>query len=152
MTGPDLCIRAITPDDAPAWRALWRAYLAFYETELPPEVYATSFDRLCDPEVTDYQGALAVRGDTPVGLVHYIYHRHGWQVAPVCYLQDLFTAPAARGLGVGRALIAHVYAAADADGAAGVYWLTQAHNTQARRLYDRVARETPFIKYVRAAS
>lgn len=152
MTGPDLSLRPIAPGDAPAWRALWRDYLAFYETELPEEVYATSFARLCDANVTDYQGALAERGGEALGLVHYIYHRHGWQIAPICYLQDLFTAPAARGQGVARALISHVYDAADAAGAAGVYWTTQSHNTRARALYDKVGVETPFIKYVRAAS
>jgi GNAT superfamily N-acetyltransferase len=151
-TTSEVCIRAITPEDAPAWRRLWHAYLAFYETELSDAVYATSFARLCDPEVTDYQGALAVRDGEAVGLVHHIFHRHGWHIAPVCYMQDLYTSPAARGQGVGRALIAHVYAAADAAGAAGVYWLTQAHNTRARALYDRVAQETPFIKYVRPVS
>ena len=30
-----------------------------------------------------------------------------------------------------------------------VYWLTQEFNATARRLYDRVGRATPFIKYRR---
>ena len=51
--------------------------------------------------------------------------------------------------GAGRGLIEAVYAAADARGADQVYWLTQADNETARRLYDRVARLTPFIKYQR---
>ena len=67
----------------------------------------------------DYHGLLALRDDAPVGLAHYIFHRHGWHVADVCYLQDLFVAPEARGDGVGRALIEAVYAEADAAGAAG---------------------------------
>lgn len=152
MTGPTLSLRAIDAADFAPWRELWQGYLAFYETELPEEIYETSFKRLCDPSVTDYQGALALLGATPVGLVHFIYHRHGWHLAPVCYLQDLFTAPTARGHGVGRALMEHVYAAADAAGAASVYWLTQDHNAQARKLYDQVGQVTPFIKYTRTAS
>ena len=42
-----------------------------------------------------------------------------------------------------------VYAEADAAGAADVYWLTQEFNVTARRLYDRIGRATPFVKYVR---
>ena len=64
-------------------------------------------------------------------------------------MQDLYVDPDARGSGVGRALIETVYAAADANGTPSVYWLTQDFNEQARRLYDRVASVTPFIKYVR---
>jgi len=40
-----------------------------------------------------------------VGLTHYLYHRSCWSLVNNCYLQDLFTAPEARGSGVGAALI-----------------------------------------------
>ncbi|MGX1306119.1 GNAT superfamily N-acetyltransferase [Amorphus suaedae] len=70
-------------------------------------------------------------------------------MGPVCYLQDLFVSPDVRGSGAGRALIEAVYEAADAAGAEQVYWLTQTFNETARRLYDRVASVTPFIKYRR---
>ena len=142
-------IRPITAADSAEWRRLWRTYLAFYETELPEDVYATTFARLIDPEVRDYHGLLAVAGSVPVGLVHYIFHRHGWQVEDACYLQDLYVAPEARGTGAGRALIEAVYAAADAAGRPNVYWLTQETNAVARRLYDRVGQVTPFVKYRR---
>ncbi len=85
-----------------------------------------------------------------VGLVHYIFLMHGWKIEDVTYLQDLYTAPNARGKGVGRALIEAVYAAADAESAPTVYWMTQDFNTPARKLYDKGAAITPFIKYSRA--
>jgi GNAT superfamily N-acetyltransferase len=142
-------VRPLVPSDEAVWRPLWRAYLAFYETELPEEIYAASFARLVDPAVTDYAGLIAEADGEAVGIVHYIFHRHGWRIEPVCYLQDLYVAPEARGTGAGRALIEAVYAAADAAGAPSVYWLTQAENATARRLYDRIGRATSFIKYVR---
>jgi ribosomal protein S18 acetylase RimI-like enzyme len=55
-------------------------------------------------------------------------------------------------MGVGRALIETVYAAADANGTPSVYWLTQEENTEARKLYDRFAQVTEFIKYGRVAA
>jgi GNAT superfamily N-acetyltransferase len=144
-----MTIRPLLPADEPAWRQLWRGYLDFYQTTLPEAVYAVSFARLIDPDVTDYHGLIALGAGEPVGLAHYIFHRHGWQVENICYLQDLYVAPEARGTGAGRALIEGVYAAADAAGARGVYWLTDASNSTARRLYDRVGTATPFIKYRR---
>jgi GNAT superfamily N-acetyltransferase len=142
-------VRPLAPGDEADWRALWRGYLDFYRTELPEEVYATAFARLTDPAVTDYHGLIALDGGRPVGLAHYIFHRHGWQIADVTYLQDLYVAPAARGTGAGRRLIEAVYVAADAAGRPSVYWLTQDDNTTARRLYDRVGTVTPFVKYRR---
>ncbi len=141
--------RPIESSDETAWRKLWRGYLEFYETTLDDEIYRTSFARLIDPAVTDYHGLLALRDDAPVGLVHYIFHRHGWQIEEVCYLQDLYVAPEARGTGAGRVLIEAVYRAADAAGRPNVYWMTQTFNTTARQLYDRVGSVTPFIKYRR---
>jgi GNAT superfamily N-acetyltransferase len=142
-------IRPLAPSDESAWRDLWRGYLEFYETELPEEIYATSFARLVDPAVTDYHGLVALQDGRPVGLAHYIFHRHGWQVEDITYLQDLYVVSEARGTGAGRALIEAVYAAADAAGRPNVYWLTQTFNATARQLYDRVASATPFMEYRR---
>ena len=144
-------VRPLTEADEAHWRALWRAYLAFYETELPEEVYATYFGRLLGDDPQDFHGLVAEVDGTPVGLVHYLFHRHGWKVENVCYLQDLYAVPEMRGRGIGRALIEAVYAAADAAGTPGVYWLTQDFNAEARKLYDRIGTVTPFIKYARPA-
>jgi len=150
MTQPDeVSIRPLTARDEADWRRLWRAYLAFYETELPEAVYRSSFARLLADDAHEFHGRIALIEGRAVGLVHYLFHRHGWKIENTCYLQDLYTAPEQRGRGIGRALIEAVYAAADDAGAPSVYWLTQEFNTPARRLYDRVGVLTPFIKYSR---
>lgn len=142
-------IRPLRPEDEPAWRRLWTGYLEFYETEVREAVYRATFTRLLDEDVENMQGLLALQGGAPVGLVHYLFHPHFWRLEPVTYLQDLYVAPEARGTGAGRALIEAVYAAADAAGAPEVYWTTQDFNHVARRLYDRIGTQTPFIKYRR---
>ena len=144
-----LAVRSLTEADERPWRDLWRAYLAFYETTVPDDIYSTYFARLLGDDPQDFHGLIAEVDDTPVGLAHYLFHRHGWKVENVCYMQDLYAAPEVRGQGVGRALIETVYAQADAAGAPDVYWLTQDFNTEARRLYDRIGTCTPFIKYAR---
>jgi GNAT superfamily N-acetyltransferase len=144
-------VRPLGRTDQTVWRQLWRDYLAFYETTVPAEIYETYFERLLGDDPRDYHGLIAEIDGKPVGLAHYLFHRHGWKIEDVCYLQDLFAAPEARGNGVGRALIEAVYAAADAMGAPSVYWTTQDFNATARKLYDRIGTLTPFIKYQRPA-
>ncbi len=140
-------IRPIRSDDRAVWGALWRGYLDFYGTELPEEVFDAQWARLMEADTV--RGLLAEMDGRPVGLVHMIFHAHGWKLRPVCYLQDLYVEEEARGTGLGRALVEAVYGAADAAGAPDVYWLTQTGNVTARRLYDRVGRITDFIKYAR---
>lgn len=135
--------------DEADWRGLWTGYLAFYETGVAEEVYQTTFARLCDPDHLNQNGFIARQEGRAVGLVHYIFHPHNWRVEDVCYLQDLYADPDVRGTGVGRKLIEAVYDAADANGTPSVYWMTQDFNETARRLYDRIATLTPFIKYQR---
>lgn len=142
-------IRPLRPDDEADWRRLWAAYLAFYDTSVPEAVYASTFARLLGDDPRDFNGLIVTIDGQPMGLAHFLFHRHGWKIEDTCYLQDLFVDPQARGTGLGRALIEAVYAAADAAGAPSVYWLTQDFNLAARQLYDRVAKVTPFIRYNR---
>lgn len=141
-------IRAVEAGDRAAWTQLWKAYLAFYETALPEEVYASTWSRLLDPSEPTW-GALALQDGEPVGLVHWIYHRTNWTIADTCYLQDLFVTPQGRGRGIGGALIDHVSAHATARGSSRVYWLTHESNAAARALYDKVSQRSGFIQYRR---
>ncbi len=144
-----LTVRPLTTADEAQWRVLWTGYLDYYETTVPEEVYQSSFARMLSGEDTEFHGIVAELDGKLVGLVHYLFHRHGWKIENVCYLQDLYTAPSVRGQSIGRALIEAVYKAADSAGAPTVYWLTQDFNDAGRRLYDRVGQLTPFIKYSR---
>ena len=145
-----LTIRPLAAPDRAAWQTLWAGYLEFYEADIPAEVTAQTWARMLEPGI-DPNGFCAVTDDARiVGIVHYHFHTSCWTLGPYCYLQDLFVDPEIRGSGAGRALIEAVYGAADARGAAQVYWLTQHFNETARRLYDRIGAATPFMKYNRA--
>ena len=144
-----LTIRPIIATDEAEWRRLWTGYLEYYETSVPEEVYETSFARMLSGDDNEFHGMVAELDGKLVGLVHYLFHRHGGKIEDVCYLQDLYADPSVRGQGVGRALIEATYKAADANGTPDVYWLTQDFNEAGRRLYDRVGKLTPFIKYTR---
>ena len=144
-----LTIRPLTANDHAAWHRLWTDYLAFYDTVLPEAVYQTHFARLLGDDPRDFHGLVAELDGKLVGLTHYVFHRHGWTIGDTCYLQDLYADPEVRGRGIGRKLIEAVYAAADAMGAASVYWMTNRDNATARQLYDRIAAPTDFMKYRR---
>ena len=138
-------ITPLTADDHSRWTELWTAYLAFYETELPDEIYESTWHRLLQDRGLH---GFALRQDgVMVGLVHYLFHESAWTMTQVCYLQDLFIDPAARGIGGGRQLIEAVASAARGRDARKMYWLTQSHNAAARLLYDRLAKHSGFIRY-----
>ena len=80
-------------------------------------------------------------------MTHYLFHRSTTAIEPVCYLQDLFTGEAARGKGVGRALINGVYDEARRAGSPRVYWQTHETNRTAMQLYDKVADKSGFVVY-----
>jgi GNAT superfamily N-acetyltransferase len=144
-----LHVRPLRAKDRAEWAEMWTDYLAFYKTTLPQEIYDSSFARMLGDDPRDFSGLVAEKGGRLLGLTHFVYHRNGWKIEDVCYLQDLYTRPEARGAGVGRALIEAVYNIAARDGAPSVYWMTQDFNETARKLYDRIGVLTPFIKYQR---
>src|SRR5262249_49784802 len=107
-----------------------------------------TWSRLLDPNEPMFALVAEEKRDL-LGVVHCVLHRGTWAINQLCYLEDLFVAPEARGKGVGRALIEAVYARADANQWDRVYWLTHEPNTTARALYDKVAQTRGFIQYRR---
>lgn len=149
MTKDNLQILPLSQDHRAAWLPLWRGYQAFYKTDIAPEVSEVTWSRLLDPE-EPMGAALAWNGPKAVGLVHHIRHRSCWTIGDYLYLQDLFVSPEARGTGVGRKLIEHVYGIARDQGCARVHWLTHETNTDAMLLYDRIAERSGFMQYRRS--
>ena len=143
-------IRPIRRTDYEAWRPLWDGYNAFYgrsgSTALPEPITQKTWARFFDA-AEPVHALVAEREGRVVGLVHYLYHRSTTRLQDICYLQDLFTLPELRGLGIGRRLIHAVYEAARAAGSTRVYWQTQVTNVPGRALYDKVAKHHGFIVY-----
>ncbi len=139
-------ITPITAEDRPAWDALWQAYLAFYESEVPADVTESTFARIVADEHLHGVFARDAEG-RPIGLVHWLTHPGTWTSKVYCYLEDLYVDPEARGEGAGTALIEHVRDWAQKFGATKVYWLTMNDNVTARSLYDKVATSTGFVHY-----
>jgi len=142
-------VRPAAAPDFPQWLALWEGYQRFYRVEIPAAVTQRTWERLLD-RAEPMHCAVAEKDGELVGLVHSIFHRSTWTTGDYCYLQDLFVQQDRRGAGYGRRLIQHVYDAARAHGASRVYWLTHETNTDAMKLYDKVAERSGFIQYRRS--
>jgi len=151
----ELVIRPVQQRDWPQWLPLWQGYNAFYgrsgATALPDEITRSTWARFFDG-YEPVHALVAERGGQLVGVTHYLFHRSTTKIGPSCYLQDLFTIEAARGQGIGRALIEAVGERAKAGGATSVYWQTHETNATAMRLYDQVAAKSGFIIYWRDAT
>jgi GNAT superfamily N-acetyltransferase len=143
-------VRSVARSDYAQWLPLWDGYNAFYgrsgKTALAPEITQMTWARFFDAYEPVHALVAESRGRL-VGLAHYLFHRSTTTIAPVCYLQDLFSDAAARGQGVGRALITELYGRASLAGASRVYWQTHETNQTAQTLYDKVAERSGFIVY-----
>lgn len=144
---PPLQIRAALPSDEAAWRRLWKSYCAFYGTALAPEVTERTWQRILDPDSAIMCVVAELEGRV-YGFANCVVHENTWETQPVCYLEDLFVEPGARGRGIGAALIEWLRNAMRAEGWARLYWMTREDNTAARALYDRFGRADGFVRYV----
>lgn len=143
---PALIIRAPQAKDYQSWLPLWLGYNNFYDRTLTPEQAEQAWARLMKGEFKALM-AFDDQSHAALGLAQFFFHPSTLNPAGNCYLQDLFVLPQTRGRSVGRRLIAAVADAAKEKGAAVLYWQTEEFNGPARRLYERVAKRTPFIRY-----
>jgi GNAT superfamily N-acetyltransferase len=139
-----LTIGPLGDGDHERWEELFRAYIAFYERDLEQAAYDRAWIEFRSGARMHALGAW-LEGEL-VGITHYLVHASTTD-GDLCYLEDLFTAPQARGRGVARALVLAVRDWARGHGCASVYWQTRHDNVTARRLYDSLAEHHGFIVY-----
>lgn len=139
-----LTVTPLEPADRANWERLFRDYIAVSERDEPQGMYDRAWSALMRDERLHVLGARLDGALT--GIAHFLVHPSA-SGPDVCYLEDLFTDAAARGKGVGRALIAAVGDWAKLQGCARLYWLTHETNTVARALYEKVAVNRGFIEY-----
>jgi len=138
-------IQALQHSDRSEWEELARGYKAFYNSPTSPSEYAAAWEKLMSRQEVFGLGA-KIDGHL-VGITHYLFHATTW-TPKVCYLQDLFTLPSARGKGVARSLIQAVEQQASAQGASRYYWHTHESNSTARSIYEQFAKFSGFVLYI----
>ena len=146
----EIIVRAVRENDFAEWKPLWDGYNAFYgrkeKTALPDAITKMTWSRFFD-QYEPVHALVAEQSGELLGMAHFLFHRSTISIEPSCYMQDLFTIEAARGKGVGRALIEEVYRYAKGAGCSRAYWQTHETNTTAMKLYDKVAEKSGFVVY-----
>ncbi|HET9595500.1 MAG TPA: GNAT family N-acetyltransferase [Anaeromyxobacteraceae bacterium] len=131
-----LQIRRAIARDVPAILGLVKD-LARYERE-PDAVVATEADYLRDGfgpaprfavEIAEWDGEV-------VGFALWFHSWSTWRGRPGLHLEDLFVRPAARGRGIGKALLAYLARRALDEGCARFEWQVLDWNEPARRFYE----------------
>jgi GNAT superfamily N-acetyltransferase len=139
-------VRDLAQGDMAQWLKLWAGYLAFYKVDLDPAVTDHTWARLLDTS-SALAARVAVGPDGVIGFAIHLHHPSTWIVGEDCYLEDLFVSEAARGMGVGRALIDDLRVLARARGWHRLYWHTNQDNTRARALYDSIVPSDGHVRY-----
>jgi GNAT superfamily N-acetyltransferase len=141
-----VAVHRINTDDRDIWEPLWNGYLDFYGKHISSETTDLTWQRLT--QSGDIQGLIAVSGNGEgIGIVHFFYHPSTTTISGNCYIQDLFVSASARRCGAGRDLMLAAVDTARKSGAAVAYWQTEEFNGTARRLYEKIAKRSPFIRY-----
>ena len=142
-------VRQAGPGDVDLVAPLFDAYRQFYQQ--PPDLaLARAFlaERLARAESVVF---LAERDGRPVGFVQLYPLFSSTTARPrrLWLLNDLFVAPAVRGGGVGRALLARARQLAEETGAVGLELATARTNTGAQRLYESLGyrEDEHFMRY-----
>jgi GNAT superfamily N-acetyltransferase len=139
-------VRPIEAGDRERWAELFRGYREFYGLEADDDVVDRVWGWLRD-DANEVNAFVADQGGELVGIAHYRRFARPSNGTVGIYLDDLFTAPDARGRGIGRSLIGALRSLASDEGRSVVRWMTAEGNAAARRLYDSVATVSPFVTY-----
>ncbi|WP_137846502.1 GNAT family N-acetyltransferase [Microbacterium sp. 2FI] len=140
-------VRAVEPRDQDAWSHLYAGYRAFYRLPEDSDAVRTTWQWVRDGE-HGLVGLVAVDdGDCLVALANLRWFARPSSATIGLYLDDLFTAPEARGGGAAGALLEHAAARAGEAGGSVVRWITAPDNAAARSVYDAHAVATPWVTY-----
>jgi GNAT superfamily N-acetyltransferase len=146
----DVTCRPPVEADKDRWAELFRGYMEFYKVPPDEAVVEKVWGWLFDPD-HEVKGLVAELDGRVVGLAHYQPMARTLGGNEVGYLSDLFTDPAVRGQGIGRALIDACLEVCRDKGWPVLRWFTQEYNYAGRRLYDTYAPKSDFIVYMAKA-
>lgn len=127
-------IRAATPTDVPTILRFVRELAAF---EREPDAVTASAADLHDALFGSAPAAEAVIAEAgePLGFALFFHNFSTWTGRRGLYLEDLYVTPAARGHGVGRALLTHLAGVAVERGCARFEWSVLDWNADAIGFY-----------------
>ncbi len=137
-------IRPLEQNDFPAWLPFWDDNNLGVRNE---EVTTETWSRLIDPDYPVH-GLCALKDGTLAGFVHYVIHPTTGSIAPICYMQDVYTDPALRRQGIAKALIEELAKIGRQEKWGRIYWLAETGNEAAQTLYKNIGVKLDFTLHV----
>ncbi len=137
----------LAPEHRKAWETIYTGYAHFYGVAQTPAMRETVWAWIQDP-AHEVEGVVALdEAGKPVGLAHFRAFARPLSASTGGFLDDLFVDPASRGTGAAEALIEAVAAEGRKRGWSVIRWITAGDNARARKVYDRMASQTPWVTY-----
>jgi GNAT superfamily N-acetyltransferase len=141
-------IAPVAPGEYEELQPLIAAYQRFYEVEEIDEERNRAFFRRFLAPSEDGMLIGARDGDRLLGYACLYWHFSSTEARETVLMNDLYVDEAARGRGVGRALIEASADVARERGAAHLEWATDPDNHTAQRLYDSTGAErSEWVEY-----
>jgi ribosomal protein S18 acetylase RimI-like enzyme len=140
-------IRPANADDRAAFLAMWDDFVQTDPNEAGDRgMGPVNWERIAD-KANPLSCLMAEAEGAPVGFLLYLAFPFTWSQGDVCYLEDIYVRPSARGAGHAARMIAALADIGREKGWYKIFWMTQAHNAAAQRLYDRMALRRDYIRY-----
>ena len=126
------------PEEAHAVAGLLVAFRDHNERDWPSDnAILAGVERLVEDPQTEFLLGARDGGSPPAGVCQLRFRWSVWTAAPDCWLEDLYVSAAARGRGIGGALVEAAIERARARGCRRVELDTSEANELALRLYGR---------------
>ncbi|MGE0722865.1 MAG: N-acetyltransferase family protein [Alphaproteobacteria bacterium] len=130
--------RVPTADDRAAVASLLADMLAHYRQDAPAERLEAATARLTAGAAGGPFALIALVDGAPCGIAIFSETFPARALTPALFLRDVYVGAAARGHGVGRALMAALARFAKEGGYTRIEWLTGRENAPAQRLYGSI--------------
>ena len=142
----DYEIRKINRKDKNNWISLYCGYAKFYNVSMNQEILDTLWSWLHDKNNVVNGICCELEGKI-IGIAHYSTMPRPLKGEFIGFLHDLYVDPDFRGKKVAKSLINHLKSLSLTNNWEGIRWITHSSNKTAKKLYDKIAKNTGFELY-----
>ena len=139
-------IRKLELKDKKNWIKLYCGYAKFYKVPMNQDILDTLWGWIQDNNHIVNGICYELEGNI-VGIAHYRTMPRPIKGQYVGFLDDLFVDPEFRGQKIAQNLINHLKSLSKANNWDGIRWITHSSNENAKKLYDKIAKNTGFELY-----
>ena len=139
-------IRKIKRKDKENWIKLYCGYAKFYKVPIKQEILDTLWSWIHD-ENHVVNGICYEIEDKIVGIAHYRTMPRPIKGQYIGFLDDLFVEELFRGKKIAQKLIKYLESLSKENNWDGIRWITHSSNDTAKKLYDKIAKNTGFELY-----